>query len=407
MTMRDDVRTAFDREQTALGDVGDARHRLMHAAMVNRDQAANRGLQWAAAVAAILIAAIVITTFALVKAGSHASVVPAATPSPRAQASPTPVTALLNVPDSTPIIVFHDAVYATQMDGITWDGRNVGVLPSLKGSYAPNPAENRFGDATSISDRNGKVIAQGVFGAKFFGGTWADDDMHVCQIVPYDYLGAAGAPATLQLMVPGQAPRNVVQVGHVYEQAAIWVGACSVLSDRAVVVQSAGQGVGTNQLWVVQLSTGKILWTRSYDLNGLPVQITASRDGRFIAEQHATAAGSTTVWTSTILGPDGSTVGTLAGAVVDFSWDATLALTNSATAGAPAELVRVSDGRLLWSGPQGAGRIVFSDRVEPNGSSMAVAVENPAYGTPGTAPIDLYILASDGHVVSELRRVSL
>jgi hypothetical protein len=251
------------------------------------------------------------------------------------------------------------------------------------------------------------LIARGVFGSKFFAGTWADDGIHVCQMVPFDFLGASGTPATLQVLVPGQAPRNVVQVGRVYEQNAIWVSSCSMLADRAVVVESGGQGVGTNQFWVVQLSTGTILWSRSFDVTSVPVQIASSRDGRFVAEEHVVASGNTNPWVSTILGPDGTPVATLPGAVLDFSWDGSLAVISSGVPAGPAEVVRVSDGKLLWSGPVGSGRTLYMDRVEPDGAEMAVAVQNPAYGHAGSAPIDLYILGGDGHVITELRRVSL
>jgi hypothetical protein len=51
--LRDDVRAAFDKEQAALGDVGDARHRLVPGALAARDVPASRGLQLAAGIAAV------------------------------------------------------------------------------------------------------------------------------------------------------------------------------------------------------------------------------------------------------------------------------------------------------------------------------------------------------------------
>ena len=35
--LRDDIRAGFDRQQAKLGEVGDARHRLMHDAMSARE----------------------------------------------------------------------------------------------------------------------------------------------------------------------------------------------------------------------------------------------------------------------------------------------------------------------------------------------------------------------------------
>src|SRR4029077_6449336 len=117
--LRDDVRGAFDREQTALGDVGDARHRLVHNALAASDVPVSRGLQWAAAIAAMLIAVIVIATFAIARANSHSNVLPAATPTPKAVVSPTPLSNTLTVPDATPIITFGDPAKPDQIDGIT------------------------------------------------------------------------------------------------------------------------------------------------------------------------------------------------------------------------------------------------------------------------------------------------
>ena len=413
MTMRDDVRTAFDREQSALGEMGDAPHRLMHGAMAGRDVPASRGLQWAAGIAAVLIAAIVITTFALVKAGSHTTAVPVAAPSPRAQASPTPLTNTLNVPDSTPVILYYDPADPHQVDGMTWDGKTRGKMASLTGITAvANPANNLFATATEIRDRQGKLTAAGTFGSKFFAGTWADDEIHICAMVPFDTASPDGAATTLRLLdsrVGGG--RDIVKVGRVYQQAAIWVAACSVEFDRAVVVQSGGQGVGTNRYWVIQMSTGKILWTHTFDPNALPVQIISSRDGQFIAEEQATASGSVTVWNSTVVGPDGTVAAHLKGAVYGFCWDGSLAVVDPGGANGPTQIVRVSDDSIVWSGPDRAGFGVSNVFVQPDGAELAVAIHNPAYPSqPADAPIgqpqvDLYVVAPDGRVITTLRRV--
>ncbi len=96
--LSDDVRRAFEREQAVLGDVGDARHLLLQNALASRDVPASRGPHWAAGIAAVLIAAIVIATLVLVRAGSHSHPLPAATPSPKAVVSPTPLRNQIAVP---------------------------------------------------------------------------------------------------------------------------------------------------------------------------------------------------------------------------------------------------------------------------------------------------------------------
>jgi len=396
--LRDDVRGAFDKEQAALGDMGDARHRLVHHALSGRDVTDSRGLQWAAATAAILIAAIVIATFALVRAGNQSHIVPAATPSPKAIASLTPMTNPLNVPDSTPIITFGDPAKPDQIDGITWDGKQSGVLP-----YQPvgsgNPANNLFATASEIRDRQGKLVASGNFGSKFFTGTWADDEIHFCQTVPFDNPGGSGLPTTLQIVdarVGGA--RNVAKVGTLYNQTYMGVAACSVQFDRAVVYQSGGQGVGVAQFWVVQLSTGKILWTRTFDPAGLPVQIVSSRDGQYIAETRAILTGNQASWTSTILGPDGSFAGTLASAVVTFCWDGSLAVVQSG--GDAVTIVTVTGDATVWTGP--TNYLVSETRAEPDGSGLALWLQPSKPATVSPPPRELYVIAGDGRVLAHI-----
>jgi hypothetical protein len=388
--LRDEVRGAFDREQATLGDVGDARHRLVQNALATREVPASRGLQLAAGIAAVLIAAIVIATFALVRAGNQSHVVPAATPTPGAAVSPTPLRNALNVPDSTPIITFGDPAKPDQLDGITWDGKQFGVL-----SYQPtgqgNPANAMFAGQTEIRDRTGRLIASGTFGAKYFGGTWADDEVHFCQMVPFDYLGANGIPATLQVVAPGQPPRNVVQVGSVDEQASIGVAACSVLNDRAVVVQLSSIGTAT-QYWVVQLSTGKILWTHK---TAASVDVTASRDAMYIAE-NVSSAGVAAVG-STIYGPDGTTVTHLAQWVEAFSWDGSLAVTNGGYGTGPVHVILWRDGSVIWSAPSGDG--LLQAKPQPDGTAFAIWVA-PSTQFQAQSPIgDLYVISYSGQVI--------
>jgi len=399
--LRDDVRGAFDQEQARLGDMGDARHRLVHGAMVARDVPASRGLQVAAGVAAVLIAAIVIATFALARANNHSQVVPAATPTPKAVVSPTPFRNALNVPDSTSIITFGDPAKPGQIDGVTWDGKQYGVLP-----YQPtgqgNPANNLFAGQTEIRDRSGKLVASGTFGAKYFGGTWADDEVHFCQMVPFDNPGAGGLPTTLQIVDArlGGA-RDVDKVGTLYNQTFVSVAACSVEFDRAVLYQSGGQGMGIAQYWVVSLSTGKILWTRNFQETTVLVRLVSSRDGQYVAESRATVSvnGSQTTWTTTILGPDGATVSHLDGSVLAFSWDDSVAVVDSGSG--PARIVTVHSGRTVWTGPTGFG--VDQVNAQPDGSSLGLwlyPLSQPGNGSP--APRDLYVIASDGRVVARI-----
>jgi len=397
--LRDEVRRAFDREQATLGEVGDARHRLVHYALTARDLPASRGLQWAAGIAAVLITAIVIATFALVRAGTHSQVVPAATPTPRAAVFPTPLHNVLGVPDATPIILYGDPAKPDQVDGMTWDGKLSGILASQPVAAGGNPANNLFGTATEITDRSGKTVASGTFGAKFFGGTWADDETHFCQMVPFDYIGANGVPATVQIVTPGQPPRSIAQIGSVYEQASIGVAACSVLADRAVVVQSFGNG-GPEEDWAVQLSTGKILWHHTFDRLSSPASIVASRDGMYVAENLSGPSLPVTAAGSTIYGTDGKQVTHIRTWVEAFSWDGSLAVVDNGYGSGGVQLVSWRDGTIVWSAPAGYG--LEQAKPEPGGTAIALWLVPAAQFSQPTKIGDLYVVSASGGVVVKI-----
>jgi len=400
--IRDDVRSAFAREQDGLGDVADARERLVRQALATREPQASHQWQWAAAIAALLIGATVITTFALIRGNSRSHAVPAATPSSRAQASPTPLRNELSVSDSTPIIIYHDPSTFDQIDGITWDGRVSGKFPFDTTGFSSNPAANLFVTGNAVRDRKGALVASGTFGFKYFQGMWADDEVHLCVMTPFDNPGGTGLPTTLQLVDAHTAStRNVVRVGTLYNQTSMTVAACSTEFDRAVVVQSAGQGIGTAQYWVVELSSGKILWTHNFqESTAPPVQIVSSRDGQTVAEVQGQG--------STLFGPDGRAIGHMVGAVQTFSWDGSLAVVDTGNAGGPATIVRVSNGSTVWSGPSGPGFYVYNYAAQPDGADLAIGIRNPAYpinGVAGFSAVDLYIVAPDGRVVMEMKNI--
>jgi hypothetical protein len=400
--LRDDLRTAFEREQTALGNVGDARDRLMHGALAQRDLPASRGLQLAAGVAAALIAAIVIATFVLVRGGSYSQVVPGATPSPRVGVSPTPLGNEISVPEATPLILYYDPARFDQIDGITWAGTDSGRLgPGGASGVTSNPAGTMYATRSDYRNRAGKVIAPMDAGAGSFQGTWADDELHYCQIVPFYSIGpnavptgANGVPATLRLNTPGGTPRNVAQIGKVYQQAATYVAACSVQADRAVVVELGG----VSQYWVIQLSTGRVLWTRDFGFNastGRFELVVASRDGQYIAEVHNTRTVKQPTFESTIYGSTGSVVGHVAGAVQAFSWDGSLAVVGAKEA--QLSVMRWRDSTVIWSAPRGVWYGGWA-QPEPGGTRIAVGAFNPAnpFSNRGPEPLDLYIVSADG-----------
>jgi hypothetical protein len=386
---RDDVRAAFDRQQARLGDVGDARHRLMQGAL-GRHESTDRRMQWAAGIAAVLIAAIVITTFALVRGNFRSQTVPGT--SPKASVSPTPLQNELNVPIDTPVILYHDPAKPDQTDAMTWDGKQRGTLQVPPG--LPNPSNTLFMSPTEIRDRTGKLVATGTFGpAKGSPGTWADDGQHICLMTPFDVLGSNGVPATLELITVGHGSRRVAQVGKIYEQVVTYVAACSVANDRAVVVQTFGNSATVAQYWVIEMSTGKTVWTHRF-LVSQAMSVVASSDGLYVAEE---SSG------STIFDASGSVAGHAAGSVVRFCLDDTHVVTTYSNA--VSAIVNWRTGSSVWSDAVGSEL----DRVqsEPDGNNFALWITTPDRVSQGADhALDLYVIAPDGQVLATVAGTS-
>jgi hypothetical protein len=316
---------------------------------------------------------------------------PVAGESAVASASPTPLTLGLSVPDSTPIITFADPAKPGQLDGITWDGVASGKLDRSLAD-TPNPSASLFATATEISDRSGRTLFTGTFGAKFFTGMWADDDVHLCQVVPFDYLGANEEPTTLQLVSADGTAHNVARVGSLSEQTSIGLAACSVLTDRAIVVQRSSIG-GAVHYWVVQLSTGRVLWAHDFQSTTRVVQVVASRDGMFVAENPRPDGQSG----STVYGADGKQVAQLPAEVEAFSWDGSLAVVDAGYGTAPVQVVSWRDGSVTWSAPSGYGLVQAKPR--PGGGQMALWVQPVARFQSQAQGGDLFVVTAAGKVV--------
>lgn len=405
--LRRDVNEVFASQQTQLGDVSQSSNRMLRAATDTRR--VNRQL-WAsvAGVALVLIAAAAVGTAVVIRGlnpkgviAPHPSPTPIATPT--AIPAPTPMSQPLNAPGSAPVILFHDPIDFQQIDGITWDGSargRVGVIDSGMG-FIQNPAGTLYGWTGQIHDRTGALVASPAVTTKGFGGTWSDDGQHYCSMVsPSQLPPAGGEPATLQVTAVGQAPRNVVQVGRKYDQSSTGVAACSIEKDRAIVVHSGPSG-NTMQFWVVQLSTGRIIWTRSYPGDNESVDIRTSRDGQFIAENKSNCCPATTS-TTTIYSSTGAVLGHPAGWVEAFSWDGSMAVMG--TFNGPVSVVRWRDGTVVWRGPSDGG---FHDAMpEPGGQRIAVSVSDPQHPqTGGFYPGNVYVVGPDGQAVELLTNV--
>lgn len=384
--LRRDLNDAFEKGQAELGDLSGVRERILRGASAGRGTRSDNRMQLVAGVAAILIAALVMATFVYVRAVSQ--------PNPAGN---------IKVPDNTPVILYHDPEKAAQVDGITWDGRTSGRVGDggVNGGTS-NSAGTLYSTATDIRDRTGKVVGPlANTPVKKSRVTWADDELHYCQVVPAPFNGVGPGPGMLQLVLPGGPASNVAQIGTFAPASQNLpppsVVVCSVENDRAVLFQGTDSPGGlTVQDWVVQLSTGRILWTHKIKLTGasVGVAIAASHDGQFVAVSGVLPPPST----ATIYGPDGSAITHLAGTVHDFSWDGSLAVT-SPDSGAPVMLIRWRDGAVVWTGP--AGLHFREGRSEPAGTRIAIGLTgiDPADNLTGVLAVNLYVVSAEGRLV--------
>src|SRR5690349_8649672 len=155
------------------------------------------------------------------------------TPRPSAPVSPTPLTGPVKVPESAPLILYHDPANFDQLDGVTWDGKSSGKVGlGVNRGGSGNPQGTLYSTPNDLRDRGGAVVDATVANPVF----WADDGVHFCNVVRTMSRDVTG-PGMLQIGQPGQAPRNVVQVGTVgadgLNAGGPVVVACSPAADRA------------------------------------------------------------------------------------------------------------------------------------------------------------------------------
>jgi WD40 repeat protein len=299
--------------------------------------------------------------------------------------------------------VFHDAVDPAQLDAVTWDATRAGRLDGLPAGQAAvaNPTGSRFITPHGVVDRHGKAASPLAVTGKQLP-IWADDGRTMCRTTPE--LGtASGTPAYLETADINGGWRRVGQYGAVHEQSGIVVAACSVLNDRAVVVERSGQGLSVNQLWIVQLSSGRVIWSRSYQGAGSGVtDITASRDGSYVAEG-ATTCCPRAPYKTTVFGPAGSVVRTFEGhaggyATNAFSWDGTRMVLASGTDESTVTVVDVQSGAAVWTAP--AGLKVAGTTAEPAVGGRLALILNGSGASAGSdgfvPPGDLYLVEASG-----------
>ena len=406
--MRSDIRVAFEREQARNPVPSNLPDRIELA--VASQPRRRAGLQWIAAAAAILIAALVVAGLSwsrlahnVGQARPKASPIASPTATPFVEDYGTP-------PAGVPLIYLQDPKNPAWYIGFDWSGIPRGTVKlaqaiDAQGSVTQAPDGSGFAVAPAAKggfqvflDRLGQQTGTQDSTTRFQDQMWADDSSRLCTL-DYDSHGWH-----IGVRSPGDAPvvhavaldPSIVQSGNI----AISFRSCSLVRDRAVLVYNA-YGHPTD-VYVVRLSDGGVLLHQSHPANSL-ADITASPDGSLIAESSNRSTGylmdgpaSNTVVRRVT---DNAVVATLdpGYGVLAFSHDNTLALVNTSpwASGVATHLavVRLSDRAILWKYD---GSEEFAGSLSrPDAPGIAVLLEQPTAQISHTS-VDVVIIAADG-----------
>lgn len=203
--LQDDLRALYSAQQADLGDVQETRRRVMQTAVAHRDEPAGGRLHFAAGIAAVVLAALVVGTFAYIRAGGGPHVVapPKASPVP-SNAPKTPAASAGAVfLDAAPLDAStgwvllsnciqpltgpcHYSVIHTSDGGRTWS-KSVQVGPSSDASDAGVPRKLTF-----INPNDGfEYGSTSAFATHDGGRTWK-----AVGLQPYSFASITGRGTT-------------------------------------------------------------------------------------------------------------------------------------------------------------------------------------------------------------------
>jgi len=402
--LRSEIRAAFEREQVAHPPGAGLRDDIVDAVSARPRRSPN--LQWLAAAAALILAALVVIGLMSTRFHPQASV-PAATP----QASP--VADYGPPPAGVPLLYVKDPSHPSWLIGFDWSGTPRGTVkldPSI-GSVGMAPDGQSFavgygskGGTGEILDRLGKPVNEaggGIPGSDL--PMWADDNQHTCGVAFDQQTGAS----TLITLTPGAAPYPVAVLGHDPSLPSSYrIASCSVKEDRAIVVRSINPSPA--EILVVRLSTGQVFSLLTYANPELLSNAVASSDGKFIAENSAQSVGQagTGAPNTTIRRvQDKSVVAMLppTAGVLAFNGDDSLVFVYTTpwvgTAPTALAVIDVKSGQTIWTynGPDMFGQVL----AEPGGRDFAIYLRKPGVEDPLT---DLMIVHADGTAIGFPRR---
>ncbi|HET9890213.1 MAG TPA: Ig-like domain-containing protein [Mycobacterium sp.] len=307
-------------------------------------------------------------------------------------------------PAGTPVIWYArdsptNTVVPVRLAAIDWDGHLVGTAYVWRAfNQSPDGAVMVTGDG--YVDASGRLIASS---ASPYPTVFADDGKSICEL---QSAGGANPDVVWIYTGPLRGPlHRVVPAGQFGARSGLGIIACSVLNDR--VVLEYGDVSGTTSVKVLTLSSGRLLFQRSYESLA---SLVSSRDGRYVAEQMVhydnqvqRAIADTFIRRTS----DAAVVAHLPNQrIVQFSWDDRRVVTTSLLgpdASNEIDLLDWQQGKILWRQalPIGIQGSPIYAMAEPRGSRMMVA-----FGAhPDGVTDQLWIVQTDGtatEVLSDL-----
>jgi hypothetical protein len=274
--------------------------------------------------------------------------------------------------------------------GIDWHGNVVGTM------YVAANYLWQVPDGSVLSTQDGAYVDRdGVRFTAAFGslyvGMIADDSQSVCR------LSDVGGGQWWLFFGPLRGPlHRVGPAGPAGARSGLGIIACSVANDRAVLADN-GMG-GTTLARVISLSTGRVLFERSYA--GLSLSVISSRDGRFLAEQipsydaQGQPTGAVTLIRRTL---DGRALARIENQrVLQFSWDGMRVVTGPLFTRREVAILEWQTGKVLWRLPGELATDSFPRVLaipQPNGPTIAIAFGSQ----PRNGDVDqLWLVSADG-----------
>ncbi len=265
----------------------------------------------------------------------------------------------------------------SEMSVYSWDGvvidRSTAAVPLECCAVDQSPDGSRIWAATStgtvLLDRLGSLLQ-----ANFAGGTWSDDDVHLCEV---QQDAPASRQGTLYVLGPDTESRRVVAVTGFGPHEATGVVICDTSDNFALLATSFMGGIET--LTKVRLSDGATLWTQTASSSSSPCAApnVISPDGVFEATGSMTSGYVCDLAT-------GAVVGHIQGEPLAISWagHTIIQVLSSPPNSFSLEAVDWQTGGVLWRTQSAAEQAGLVPEVqvqdEPNGDAIALTTDpNP------------------------------